>query len=53
MIILHVISQAIKSKRNRFKEHGKILTGNQLVDTKTGEAEDIYFLTKGTEELDK
>ena len=46
----YVIGQAIKSKRNRYKEKGEILSGNQIINKNTGEVEDVSFLKKGTEE---
>ncbi len=46
----YVIGQAIKSKRNRYKEKGEILSGNQIINKNTGEVEDVSFLKKGKEE---
>lgn len=46
----YVIGQAIKSKRNRYKEKGEILSGNQIINKNTGEVEYVSFLKKGTEE---
>lgn len=46
----YIIAQAIKSKRNRYKEKGEILTGNQIINKNTGEVEEVSFLQKGKDE---
>ncbi len=43
----YIISQAINSKRNRFKEENKVLQGGQLINYTTGEIEEIEYLKKG------
>lgn len=37
-------------KRNRYKEKGEILTGNQIINKNTGEVEEVSFLQKGKDE---
>lgn len=46
----YIIGQAINSRRNRFKEKGEALVGDQIVNYATGEVEDVSFLQKNQEE---
>ncbi|MDN6390255.1 MAG: replication protein [Lactococcus lactis] len=46
----YIIGQAINSRRNRYKEKGETLVGNQIVNHTTGELKDVSFLQKNKEE---
>lgn len=46
----YIIGQAINSRRNRYKEKGETLVGNQIINHTTGEVENVSFLQKGKEE---